>query len=154
MSETHMSVPLDSDSFLRRECPTCEREFKWFNLPEGEGVAPDVAGYYCPYCGIQAPTNTFLTKAQVELARNIIARELVGPELAKFGVELSRSQRSGSLVSFKFNSTLPPAMDPLVETNDMRRVDFACHPNEPVKVLDEWDREVHCLVCGSVAAED
>ncbi len=24
-----MTIPLDSDGFLRRECPTCEREFKW-----------------------------------------------------------------------------------------------------------------------------
>ena len=24
-----MEIPLDSDGFLRRECPTCEREFKW-----------------------------------------------------------------------------------------------------------------------------
>ncbi len=23
-----MTIPLDSDGFLRRECPTCEREFK------------------------------------------------------------------------------------------------------------------------------
>ena len=153
MSETHMSVPLDSDGFLRRECPTCEREFKWFISTDDDGVTPDEAGYYCPYCGIQAPTNTFLTKAQVELAENIVARELVGPELAKFGAELNRSQRPGSLVSIKFNSTLPSAMDPLVEADDMRRVDFACHPSEPVKVLDEWDRKVNCLICGSVAED-
>lgn len=24
-----MTIPLDSDGFLRRECPICEREFKW-----------------------------------------------------------------------------------------------------------------------------
>ena len=48
-----MSMPLDSDGFLRRECPTCEREFKWFHTPEGEGTAAPIidGGYFCPYCG-------------------------------------------------------------------------------------------------------
>jgi hypothetical protein len=33
----------------------------------------------------------------------------------------------------------------------MRRVDFLCHPAEPVKVLDDWGRPVHCLICGESA---
>ena len=52
---TQMSVPLDSDGFLRRECPTCEREFKWFNSEEGRGEPVPEGGYVCPYCAIQAP---------------------------------------------------------------------------------------------------
>jgi hypothetical protein len=47
---------------------------------------------------------------------------------------------------------IPPEADPLVETDDMQRVDFECHPNEPVKVLEDWGRDVHCLICGSAAA--
>ncbi len=31
-----MSSPLDSDGFLYRECPICEREFKWLHTPEGD----------------------------------------------------------------------------------------------------------------------
>ena len=58
-----MSVPLDSDGFLRRECPTCEREFK--ALPSGDEDAeaeevPD-GGYFCPYCAIQAPDGSWFT---------------------------------------------------------------------------------------------
>jgi hypothetical protein len=30
----------------------------------------------------------------------------------------------------------------------MTRVDFECHPTEPVKVLDDWDNPVHCRICG------
>jgi hypothetical protein len=26
-----MSLPLDGDGFLRRECPKCERQFKWLH---------------------------------------------------------------------------------------------------------------------------
>ncbi len=152
MSETHMSMPLDSDGFLRRECPTCEREFKWFSSPDGEGATPEAGGYFCPYCGIQAPTNSFFTAAQIELAKNVVLRDLVGPELEKVGNSLPRNKRPGDLVSIEFSATVPPKMDPLVETDDMRRVDFECHPSEPVKVLEAWDRDVHCLVCGAPAA--
>jgi hypothetical protein len=32
--------------------------------------------------------------------------------------------------------------------NDMRRFDFTCHPTEPVKVLDDRNGPLHCLICG------
>jgi hypothetical protein len=85
-----MSMPLDSDGFLRRGCPTCEREFKWLYTPEQEGTAAPVSsgGYFCPYCGVQAETNTWLTQAQAELAQNIVATQVVGPMLNKFGDDL------------------------------------------------------------------
>jgi hypothetical protein len=131
-----MSVPLDSDGFLRRECPTCEREFKWMQTPEGEGIAASIGdgGYFCPYCGVWAETNTWLTKAQVELAQNIVATQAIGPILEKFGDGLTYQA--------------PDELDPLTEVDDMTRVDFDCHPTEPVKVLERWHKPVHCLICG------
>jgi hypothetical protein len=153
MSErsTEVSVPLDSDGFLRRECPTCEREFKWFNSPEGQGEAVPVGGYYCPYCAIQAPSDSWFTKAQMELAQNRVMREVVGPELDKMAHDLRRSSHGG-LISFDMKYDKPRALDPLVEADDMRRVDFACHPTEPVKVLDDWQGAVQCLICSRSAA--
>ncbi len=39
-----ISMPLDSDGFLRRECPTCEREFKWLHtLEKPAGRLPRVS---------------------------------------------------------------------------------------------------------------
>src|ERR1035437_8152591 len=101
VTETHMSMPLDSDGFLRRECPTCEREFKWFSSPDGEGATLEAGGYFCPYCGIQAPTDSFFTAAQIELAKNVVLRDLVGPELEKVGNSLRRIKRPGDLVSIE-----------------------------------------------------
>jgi hypothetical protein len=46
----------------------------------------------------------------------------------------------------------PDKLDPLTEADDMRRVDFECHPSVPIKVLDEWDRSVYCLICGEAAS--
>ena len=78
-----MTIPLDSDGFLRRECPTCEREFKWrpSEAEAEEDVEPaDAAGYFCPYCGVQAPDDAWLTQAQVALTQNIVAREFISAD--------------------------------------------------------------------------
>lgn len=145
-----MTVPLDSDGFLRRQCPTCEREFKWLVSSDGEGDPAPVGGYYCPYCAIQAPVDSWSTSAQIELAKNTVMREIVGPELEGMAREL-RSASRGSLIEFDMQYESPAALDPMVEADDMRRVDFRCHPVEPVKVLDAWDREIHCLICATPA---
>ena len=134
---TSMSVPLDSDGFLRRECPTCEREFKW--LPSDESDEGDPGGYYCPYCTIQAPTNHWLTQAQVEMAKHVVTREFVDPMMRDFAKRWGGSYRSDARRGEPTE---------LVEPDDMRRVDFACHPSEPLKVLDDWADPVHCLICG------
>ena len=59
-----MAIPVDSDGFLRRECPTCEREFKWLPTSQGDGGAAAVpdGGYFCPYCGVQAPADAWLPR--------------------------------------------------------------------------------------------
>jgi hypothetical protein len=147
-----MSIPLDSDGFLRRECPTCEREFKWQHTPEQEGGdQPAVAdgGYFCPYCGVQAPTDAWLTKAQVALAQNIVATQIVGPMLKDFANDMKRIGRtSGGIVSARVGYDEPDELDPLTEDDDMTRVGFSCHPAEPVKVAEDWRKPVRCLICG------
>jgi len=149
------SLPLDSDRFLRRECPTCEREFKWYIANDGEAAAavPD-GGYFCPYCAIQAPISEWFTQAQVALQHGLLESEVVGPELEKFADSLRNIGRnSGGFLRVEGGDyRKPDRPDPLTESDDMRRVDFACHPTEPVKVLDDWTGDVHCLICGATAA--
>jgi hypothetical protein len=150
-----VSLPLDSDGFLRRECPTCEREFKWLSSSDEEAEAEPVpeGGYYCPYCAIQAPPDAWWTPAQLEVVNSAVSKEVLEPELKKLDRSLrDLSRQSGGLISGRLDTDIPPEADPLVETDDMQRVDFECHPNEPVKVLEGWGRDVHCLICGSAAA--
>jgi hypothetical protein len=159
-----MSLPLDGDGFLRRECPTCEREFKWLPSPGPETdeavvaratepvEAPD--GYYCPYCAVTAPPDAWLTKAQVAAAEAIVQRELVDPEFHKLEREIDHlKRRPGGLIGIevRLERDEPEPVPELNEPDDMRRIDFICHPMEPVKVLDDWDRAVHCLICGEPA---
>jgi DNA-directed RNA polymerase subunit RPC12/RpoP len=148
-----MSMPLDSDGFLRRRCSSCERELKWLAAGDDEqgAEAPD-GGFFCPYCGIQAPPAEWLTEAQEAHFNAMIQQEVLGPLLKNFGEGLQRSARgSGGLVSVEV--TQPEFDEPveLMETDDMRRVDFACHPGESIKVIEDWSGPVRCVVCGTVA---
>lgn len=142
--ETSMSIPLDTGGFLRRECPTCEREFKVYagdnDNDEEEAEAPP-GGYFCPYCTIQAPPDHWWTKEQLEAARGVVAREFVAPELERLGRTL------GGRVQIE--EVAEPSA--LTESEDMRQVEMQCHPDRPVKVLEEWAKPVHCFVCGSPA---
>ncbi len=150
-----VSLPLDGDGFLRRACPTCEREFKWVSSEAAEVESSPVSegGYYCPYCAIQAPENAWWTVAQLEIVDSVATQDIVGPEFKKFERSLRDiSRQSGGFVSASLKTDIPPEADPLVETDDMRRVDFECHPTKPVKVLDDWARAVHCLICGTAAS--
>ncbi len=63
-------------------------------------------------------------------------------------------QSGGGLLGIRAEVSMegPDAPPELEEPDDMRRVDFPCHPAEPAKVLDDWDREVHCLICGKAVA--
>jgi hypothetical protein len=148
-----MSVPLDRDGFLRRECPTCEREFKVLvsQDEDDEATPPPEGGYFCPYCAVQAPPDAWWTKDQLEAAKAVMYREVVEPELKDFQKSIERMNRqSGGLIgiSARLDITEPDEPAELSEVEDMRRVEFSCHPDDPLKVLEDWERPVHCMICG------
>ena len=153
--ELSISLPLDTEGFLRRECPTCEREFKWLPSREQEPASESVpeSGYHCPYCAIQAPVGAWWTKPQLTFMNTTLSKEFIEPRLRDLERSLQdMARRSRGLVSVRVESDEPAEMSPLVEMDDMRRIDFECHPSEPVKVLDDWNRPVHCLICGGPAS--
>jgi len=148
--ETSMPVPLDSDGFMRRQCPTCERELKWLSKQEDgeEPVGEPEGGYYCPYCAVQAPGDAWWTGAQVKMAHSILMQEVVGPELDQFKRQIERLNSPDAFISFSVETKKARPADPLTEIDDMRGIDFPCHPGGSIKVLDDWTREVHCPICG------
>ncbi|GAA4758300.1 hypothetical protein GCM10023328_47500 [Modestobacter marinus] len=147
-----VSLPLDNDGFLRRECPNCEREFKWHNGPANEEAeTADVpVTYYCPLCGEPAPPDHWWTTAQLdymqEMATPMIMRQVSDV--------LGDALRGSKHVTYKAGdgSDLPDPPSALSEPDDMRIVASPCHDYEPVKVPDDADGPLHCLVCGSAFA--
>lgn len=149
-----ISLPLDSDGFLRRECPECERQFKWFPSQPGEQDAeheeePEIEAYYCPYCQQPAAPNAWWTKEQLEYAQQVAAAEIVAPRLREFKEDVE-GIGTGGLVNFEVTLSPMARPEPLSEPDDMVRVEFPCHLEEPVKVEEDWEGEVACLVCGIV----
>ncbi len=143
-----MLLPLDNDGFLRRECPHCEREFKWYHgqTEERPDDFLDPELYHCPYCGEAAQHDAWWTKAQIEHAEATAA----GPGIDAMADELARAFRGVPGLKFKpargGNRPEPPM--PLVEPEDMTMVASPCHGFEPIKVLEGWTDPLHCLVCG------
>ncbi|WP_129978125.1 hypothetical protein [Rhodococcus sp. Q1] len=135
----NVSIPPDDDNFLRRECPTCEQQFKWHLGPINDEAAaePTPDAYYCPLCGVPAGTDQWWTKEQLEYAR----ARAVPDVLAQL------SNETGLHIDSTFD--VPEAM---VEPNDMEIVQSPCHPYEPIKVPTGHGQPIHCLVCGSVFA--
>lgn len=110
-----MSLPLDEDGFLRRECPNCERQFKWWPTPPSEesldkDAQEAVEAYFCPYCHEPAAPNAWWTKEQVEYAQQLAAAKVLGPQLRRFksGME-SRNRRSRGI---RFDVSLPSLPQP------------------------------------------
>lgn len=155
MSETtvSMSLPLDKNGFLRRECPQCERHFKWFPAQREEESRTDelpeaVESYVCPYCYQAAAPDAWWTREQLEYARAVALADVVAPQLRRLQSTIEGMNRPGGLI--QVTGTMPglPYPDPLHEPDDMIRIDVPCHPEEPLKIVEAWEGEVACLVCG------
>lgn len=146
-----VSLPLDSDGFLRRECPTCEREFKWFSHDEGDPGAEPATQYFCPLCGVPAGVDSWWTPAQLEYGVGS-----AGPAIDRAVTDAVAGMFKGAKgISFKGNSSFSLDIEtpaPLTEPDDMVMVEPPCHPNEPLKVPEEATDKIYCLVCGSAFA--
>lgn len=135
--EFSVSIPLDQDGFIRRECPTCRAQFKWHHGPINDDAvssAPAVS-YYCPLCGHPADVDAWLTTEQAEFVRASAMPDLLRSLESEFkGLTITDSPSA------------PPA---LTESNDMQMIVPPCHDFEPIKVPDELAGPFHCLVCGA-----
>lgn len=150
MSEVSIaiSLPLDADGFLRRECPHCGRQFKQRNTLSDEESTEygSLENDFCPYCHETA--DTWWTQEQINYAEQLLLEEVVAPELHRLKHEIESFNYRGNFV--QIGVTLPqlPEATPLTEPNDMVRVDFPCHPEKPIKIVETWKQEIACVICG------
>jgi hypothetical protein len=149
-----ITVPVDTDGFLRRECPHCGAQFKWHHGPanaEAERHTPPPA-YHCPLCGQPAGPDSWWTQEQGDYAQAQAA-----PAIAQFMDESLNDVFKGLDSKYiKVERTghfdIPDAPAPLVEPDDMSIVMSPCHAYEPIKIPAEHTGPLHCLVCGAAFA--
>jgi hypothetical protein len=149
MSQSYsVSIPLDDDGFLRRQCPHCNGQFKVHHGPTPDRPADyvDPPVYHCPVCGESAGLDQWWTEEQLEYAQGVA----MGPILRDLSDELGRSMRGVRGIEFKPGRIDEPEPPPaLQEPNDMVMVISPCHSWEPVKVPQIAVASVFCLLCGS-----
>jgi len=142
-----LQLPLDKDGFLRRECPHCGRQFKqWQGTRDETQESPEA--YYCPYCYASADADTWYTAQQLEYIQQQAMAEIVGPNLYRLQEQIEQASQSGL---FRVEMNIPLLVEPelLVEFNDMIRLEFPCHSEEPIKVDGQLSQEVACVLCGT-----
>jgi uncharacterized Zn-finger protein len=141
-----ISMPLDR-GFLRRRCGSCEREFKRF----GDRVkdTSEDAVLTCPYCYQSAPRDEWWTPDQRAYMRNVTYEKVVAPKLREFQRSL-KGMGGGSLgLSFDLKGIEQAPALPPQEVTDMARVEFPCHPDEALRVAEDWEFDVACTICGT-----
>lgn len=147
--EISVTMPLDSDGFIRRECPSCLQQFKWHSGPaneEAEAHQEPVAAYYCPLCGQPAGPDSWWTQEQLDFAE-----QAAMPELGRaVEDEMKKMFKRSKHFTYKpgRGSDFDDASVPLIEPDDMQIVASPCHSYEPIKVPDPAG-PLHCLVCGA-----
>lgn len=144
-------LPLDNDGFLRRQCPRCARQFKWHHGPANEEAEaqPSPSSYYCPFCGEPARTDELQTPEQQEYINGVALPALM--RLAQD--EIAHQVRRSKFMTFKPNhSAVPDEPALLDEPDDMQIIASPCHAYEPIKISDDAQSPLHCLVCGEAFA--
>jgi uncharacterized Zn-finger protein len=143
-----MTLPLDSDGFLRRECPYCKREFKVFPSQKEEDMEESnvIVELFCPYCGQSAGKNSWWTGEQRRYAKEIALKKVLEPELEELGKSLENIGK-GSFIKIKMEK--PSFKTPKIheEADDMKLFDLPCC-KERIKLEENWKGYVHCIVCG------
>lgn len=145
-----VSLPLDNDGFLRRECPNCLSEFKWHHGPANE-EAEDIADpqiYYCPLCGEPAKTNAWWTQAQINYVRSATIPKIMQTLDDELSSAFKKSSRKNFTIQKKGHLNIPNEDLPLIEPDDMSIVASPCHSYEPIKVPESAQGPLHCLICG------
>jgi hypothetical protein len=109
-----LSLPLDQQGFMGRECPQSECE-GYFKVKPGTGLSGPDLQCVCPYCGHQDPPNRFFTKAQNDYIESValrtveeaITKDLKSAEFEMkpqgiFGIGISMKVKSGPLRPIRY----------------------------------------------------
>lgn len=131
---TQVSIPLDDDGFLDRECPaeTCTAPFKVHADDWREKVRDEEV--FCPICRHQATSDGWLTQEQIDHCKNRVMAELMPMmqgSLKRMADSVNRGTSRGGLisVSMSYKPSAPVMVLPLdaAELMQQRYECDVCH---------------------------
>ena len=152
--EIGVTIPLDEDGFIRRECPHCLRQFKWHSGPANDEAEQhqDPHTYYCPLCGQPAAPDSWWTQEQLNYAEGVATPAAVRLVEDEFKRAFKGMNSKHFKIEMKDNFDTANEPMPMVEPDDMVIVASPCHSYEPIKVPETESGPFHCLVCGHAFA--
>ena len=113
-----VSIPLDDDGYLDRECPhsECESQFKILADDWSEKVRDEEV--FCPICGHTAESDQWLTQEQVEHVQNVGMREVqkaLGNAMKDWSRDFNRKAPKKGFItmSMKYKSSPLPVVMPI-----------------------------------------
>ena len=169
--QLNIEVPLDSQGFLRRQCPLCNMEFK-IKVDEKELtdlITSGISSYliieedsedtkeeettelFCPYCSQESDVNEFWTEEQNAYfniyAENILA-DLVNDNFIRPMKREFKKPSSGP-IGITIEADEMKKKEPWIspEDDDMDVHSLSCCGKE-LKLLETWDKEYACIYCG------
>lgn len=74
-SRVDVTIPPDDEGLIGRECPSPECG-GYFKVQPGTGLTGPGLHCHCPYCGHEADSGNFLTRAQLEYAKSVVMRKV------------------------------------------------------------------------------
>lgn len=166
----NISIPLDEDKCLRRQCPKCRREFKVmvkdeeleeiakkglesFMTKEDEKTpdreAAEVQENACPYCGQSSDEwwtdeqRAYIGAHAENIMKRLLNEQLIRPMKHMFG------KPSRGPISMEFKGEELRESEPWIppETNDMKIFALPCCERK-MKIVPDWTAKVHCFFCG------
>lgn len=166
----NISIPLDEDNYLRRECPNCKSEFKILisddelnqqiqslldnylsdntDISDDEDIIKEEIEYFCPYCGQSSNSSNWWTQAQLDYAMVFIkniANKIINENLIR---ELKKMSSSSNFIKFTGNELkyTEPWIAP--EENDMEIFKLPCCDEMLKLIPDKIISNYYCFYCG------
>lgn len=143
MQYQDLKISLDSEGFVRRECPKCEREFKLQTLEKDFQTPPvkNSGEVTCPYCKHRSSADQWWSKNQVKYINDMqsfFAFNFITPKALKI--------KSTPFVTVK--TTITQTEEPIMpsEIDDMKRISITCCERD-IKILENWNGDIVCPDC-------
>ncbi|MEH0441562.1 hypothetical protein QBA74_39815 [Streptomyces scabiei] len=149
--EMRISIPLDEDGFLGRQCPACSLLFR-MDAQQYEAL-PDDLTLWCVYCGHHAEHSEFVTAQQRERLMQAVGdlgMQIVSRELNRAFSGLSRRSSRGSGVSITYRSQ-PYYPRPLPGISEERLARIRTCPGCQGRYA-VFGEHRYCPVCGQLPA--
>jgi hypothetical protein len=149
MSDANIEVSLsiDADAFLSRECPYCKIRFKISKEDfEGDRLAAEM---FCPYCGQSASRNEFWTTEQAKYFQDVAMYKIVAPELDALESSLKKLDTNSGLFEIKITMDREDDKVPIApeELDDMKQSKQSCC-DIVIKIDETWAKGLYCIICG------